>query len=617
MGFLKRIFSIGKKNKKGQPQTLVHGSAQTNLRAIEEDEHEAAVGRLLRSSSARFAVVSELDYASLPALPHPINEVIQTPSGSTSSLNSASISQRGTYNVTVHRRQRHGHTGTSTINKPSSETLVTPRQTGPRSAPVEDNDNSQLLGLRSDPSVASLLDMYDEHGRLPPQAFSNSPPSPKKEGRAQARRNGSTLRQLLGNPSSINSKAGNDNTFQESDISWAERFLGDANSVSSNGSAEPRTPTSGISHPNTSVSSTNYDDSMVSYDNPAISSLEVELSLSESHTPKCSPYQSPNPATPQRASQIFGFLTDKRPSRRSTVSTKSLSDIQHISSSEIDSPEQYSRFSSDSSFASQSDIQHPIPKIHDDTPLRNQPQSPASLEISLPIPLPPQSTAQNHRRDQIGQNQHHNLPDPGRVEVIMTGPTKVIVTAPTPNGPGQQSRPRITHGGPRAPSRRLSTGSTARFASADSSSRGSRSDHFTPIPSRHVKTHGRAASKQPASSCSENEVTMTDITAKFVRDHDNQRLANNKENLTGLSAVADLPRTPLRSNSNSSRTLYRTAVTPEIFCPPIGMTPSPASSSELSPVGRQLMTNLRQQRLNARQMDRRRTRDSSRHRVRS
>lgn len=66
--------------------------------------------------------------------------------------------------------------------------------------------------------------MYDEHGCIPAEAFSNSPPSPRKEGRAQTQRSGSTLRQLLGNPSSLNSRTGND--ASEGDISWAERFLG-------------------------------------------------------------------------------------------------------------------------------------------------------------------------------------------------------------------------------------------------------------------------------------------------------------------------------------------------------------------------------------------------------
>lgn len=90
-------------------------------------------------------------------------------------------------------------------------------------------EDSRVLRLRSDPSVASLIDLYDDHGKLAADAFSNSPPSSpnikREEGRAQVRRNGSTLRQLLGASSSVNSREGSDSGSVEGDISWAERFL--------------------------------------------------------------------------------------------------------------------------------------------------------------------------------------------------------------------------------------------------------------------------------------------------------------------------------------------------------------------------------------------------------
>jgi hypothetical protein len=63
MGFLKRFFSIGgrrKKNKRVLPDPA--------LERIQEEEHEAAASRLLRSSSSRFTVVSEVDYANLPPM---------------------------------------------------------------------------------------------------------------------------------------------------------------------------------------------------------------------------------------------------------------------------------------------------------------------------------------------------------------------------------------------------------------------------------------------------------------------------------------------------------------------------------------------------------------------
>lgn len=81
-------------------------------------------------------------------------------------------------------------------------------------------EDSRVLRLRSDPSVASLLELYDEHGRVANDAFCNDEPSPPKDGRAQVRRSGSTLRQLLGVPFS-----GDGNENSEGDISWAERFL--------------------------------------------------------------------------------------------------------------------------------------------------------------------------------------------------------------------------------------------------------------------------------------------------------------------------------------------------------------------------------------------------------
>ena len=63
MGFLKRFFSIGsrrKKNKRILPDPV--------LGRIQEEEQEAAASRLLRSSSSRFTVVSEVDYSNLPPM---------------------------------------------------------------------------------------------------------------------------------------------------------------------------------------------------------------------------------------------------------------------------------------------------------------------------------------------------------------------------------------------------------------------------------------------------------------------------------------------------------------------------------------------------------------------
>ena len=90
--------------------------------------------------------------------------------------------------------------------------------------PVTPKDQNRLHILRQDPSVASLLNMYDNQGHLGSNVFSNTPTSHERrssiDGRAQVKRSGSTLRQLLGNPDS-NRRA----STTEGDISWAEAFL--------------------------------------------------------------------------------------------------------------------------------------------------------------------------------------------------------------------------------------------------------------------------------------------------------------------------------------------------------------------------------------------------------
>jgi hypothetical protein len=255
MGFLKRIFSIGsKKNKKqgtlDSPTPPPPSIDEEQRRKLEEEEHEAAVGRLLRSSSSRYAVVKEIDYTDLPPLrkipnfvfelqidfwlAHPINDVLaqcmpkeKTPplraSPSTLSLASSTLSRHSTFSVTVHSRQRHATTEFPNANGEFGDGSPTPVKSKPKRdrGGAKSGDGNQL-GLRSDPSVASLIELYDEHGRLPVETFSNSPPSGNHE-RPQKKRNGSTLRELLGAPDSLGSKT---DTNLESDISWAERFLG-------------------------------------------------------------------------------------------------------------------------------------------------------------------------------------------------------------------------------------------------------------------------------------------------------------------------------------------------------------------------------------------------------
>jgi hypothetical protein len=136
---------------------------------------------------------------------------------------------RTTYTVKVHER-----TVISRTEFPNAiPSLVTPTNKGrPKSVPlpttdpdssddesigpsttkrptITPRDQNRLMRLRQDPSVVSLLNMYDSHGRLDNKAFSNSPvkddPSEEEQvyavGRPQHQRRGSTLRQLMGKPS--------------------------------------------------------------------------------------------------------------------------------------------------------------------------------------------------------------------------------------------------------------------------------------------------------------------------------------------------------------------------------------------------------------------------------
>jgi hypothetical protein len=72
MGFFKRLLSMGsKKNKTKDKRSATHNISlpqHTITSPITDEEHEAAIGKLLRSTSARFVETSQLDYAALPPI---------------------------------------------------------------------------------------------------------------------------------------------------------------------------------------------------------------------------------------------------------------------------------------------------------------------------------------------------------------------------------------------------------------------------------------------------------------------------------------------------------------------------------------------------------------------
>lgn len=158
---------------------------------------------------------------------HPVNSLGQRTAAPLS--RSASVQTRRTYTVTIRDRKVEARTEFPNANPSLDTPTHPPHRRGDRSGemstqePVTPKDQNRLRILRQDPSVASLLDIYDDKGRLDGNAFSNTPSASEKEPskvRAQLKRGGSTLRQLLGNPESTSCTVS-----AEGDISWAEGFL--------------------------------------------------------------------------------------------------------------------------------------------------------------------------------------------------------------------------------------------------------------------------------------------------------------------------------------------------------------------------------------------------------
>lgn len=155
-----------------------------------------------------------------------MNTPATTPARST-----ASVQRQGTYTVKVLERKQESCTEFPNANPPlrnnsddDAQVHESPtcRRVNPRHVPFTPRDQNRLQRLRQDPSVVSLLNMYDDKGRICSTAFSNTPQSsaPINDvgGREQIKRSGSTLRQLLGEAA--------DTDGAEGDISWAERYLG-------------------------------------------------------------------------------------------------------------------------------------------------------------------------------------------------------------------------------------------------------------------------------------------------------------------------------------------------------------------------------------------------------
>ncbi|PPQ63808.1 hypothetical protein CVT24_009803 [Panaeolus cyanescens] len=633
MKLLKRLLSFGgkKSNKKHKPNNAhdVPLPEPTWLEPtpLDHDEHEAAIGRILRTSSARHRESRTIEHPPMLHLPQPANTVLSNPMSSSVSIASTTISQRGTYNVTVHQRKHHASTEFPNANRDKDKPSKENRNS------LAAKEDSRILRLRSDPSVVSLIELYDDHGKIAADAFANDSTSsevPINEGRAQCKRSGSTLRQLLGFPTPV---AGQDNS--EGDISWAERVLGETEGSSLNSSMGLHTPIdSRINHEVSFVS--DVDMSMMSeIDNPAISSMEVELSLT-SNTSKDEtdtqniPYIHVDPNTPQRASQVFDFITRGKQSTKPTEERElpqlpsTFSSPSDENASQFNPKSRFSTTTSDFTFVSPSSAR--ISQAGPDTTPKKLPQPRFAFASETPRPstytVPTSAFSDDSHApvvpDTVKTPPTLHGPDVkvNDVHVLMTGPTKVILTAATPStnpiGPS-----RSLHG-PRSIPRKSSGGHRRRRSALTEVSNGPSQgvDPFLAQPPDGKRATRRRSGSDSSmrSAQSVEEVVAVENRSKMKKSEffTSASPRRHKENQLGLSVKTEIPATPLRSNTTPSRprSLMRTAVhqNMNIFRPPKDVIlPSPASSSEMSPVGRKMMTDVREQRMKAREADRERS----------
>lgn len=316
--------------------------------------------------------------------------------------------------------------------------------------------------------------------------------------------------------------------------------------------------------------------------------MEVELSVNSDDggatAKENNPYRHMDPTTPQRASQVFSFLT-----KRSTV--RRASDARDAFSTPVAVSKPRARLSTDSSI--------PGPRASRDGDLFED-----NLKTPMQRAIEPQHAAPAAEDEALE-------PKPHQVRVLMSGPTKVIVTAPTPGTSTDLTPSRIPIRGPRQPPKRRSTASrrtpmlTHRINSTNRtvsprSSLGSKTNS-TGIPQRKSqnRTPSNSSTVSSASSTAEADakaiVCGLDYLARSKTYHSSPSRGD-KENQPALTAQMDLPSTPLRSHT-TSKSVFRKAVTPGMFQPPDEN--SPPSPSELTPVGKQIMVDARKQRMRA------------------
>ncbi|CCL98603.1 uncharacterized protein FIBRA_00605 [Fibroporia radiculosa] len=662
MGFFKKFLSLGSRKSKKNKQKDKSGISQAVPRQVDaegrivKEDHDVDndANRLLRSVSARFAVATDTN-----DLPPPLPQLAITPKAS-SSQSIHSMSRNNTYIVRVHSRTLHSRTEFPNANPRLSNhdhELDDPRTPGGSHRPLKDilftpRDESRLHALRRDPSVASLLNMYDDKGRLDANAFSNTPPTPApvldaEEGRAQVKRSGSTLRQLLGNPDSQGNAT-------EGDISWAERFLGETNSAASSTSSLPLdTPDDAdvsFSHdlsPPEPQGLTTYGSSFhqshdlsMSAPYPLISSMEVEYSAINETSGAVSIVEpladtlAIDPKTPQRAAEVFGFLTDRRRSLRVTDGKSSLPVHLLTRATEGHDPSRLAGPSialptsiDDSYFQGPSHISHA--EVRTATLMKLSSVSATLTNNGHPLLLSADGT-EGHELNispRPSSTMHKGLTRQTTKSTISAPRDKEVCTISHAITTAQASRSKI----PRGPRPRCTRSSNPSQTDLPSDLRTYIStpvarDVTTSRSSLGFGTTSALATKpvphNPALPLSDHvedsAIHGATATQKVPRTAKSsvkpaRRGGEDKENGVEISPKANPQDSKFNSNSTSvipnpatpprSRTIF------DIRYPKISgqvgdtNVPSPASSSELSPVAKDMMSNLRKQRMRAREAE--------------
>lgn len=390
MGFFKRLLSAGSKRNKKKSSAkeevpdLRRYHSQT-LPVLSEVESEAAANRLLRTASSRLGAMrygtgdeplpplpnphpeadEKAETRSLPFLPNPHPLISPAEMNTQGALSPRSTvlelcptpepqreptpPPRTTYVVKVYERTVISRTefpnaipSLATPTKERAKSVPLPEtdpgmsdneSIGPSTAKhptITPRDQNRLMRLRQDPSVVSLLNMYDSNGQLDNKVFSNTPAkdSPSEEevvyavGQPQHRRRESTLRQLMGK---TDPEAQPNNSRSEGEISWAERLLRERKTSSTSlatasSSAGVRTPQDsnfgqGRSYEHEHTTSQDYD----SYQRQesVVSTMETEASANHPIVDVAAPIMETYPLTPGRAAGVFEFLTERRKQQES------------------------------------------------------------------------------------------------------------------------------------------------------------------------------------------------------------------------------------------------------------------------------------------------------------